>query len=619
MSWLSYKEMAKKLDVSQRTIKRWAKDPEKHGLIKREKGFHESGRNRIQLAKKTDQPVDVTKQMNIKPEDIHLAPNEYQFDHFLYKKLLGKTGDNLRQARRYYTRKFRETGEVPESLKVVDGRSVNGGNGRGSAITPEIEQRFCEMVRASAMADPSDPNFMTQRLRKIVNYRRRLLGEFPGVEISKHGLGNLVKKHRLRGFMNRADYDEENISKKVTYFNPEPVLGLIQMDGSTLKWLEMRDDKGVFRQPIVIEFFDTGSRNLLAMDLYSSESSANSVDIFSKFLKATPFPLQKVKIRPDNAPGFLNLKRPIHHLNRKYSMPDRFYMDPDFARVRAPKHKVHLESSHRALHNFEDHIIHTLSDKILERRQGVKFVNNKRITGTITRLDMTISDLAATGLIEKYRVEHNEKMHNFTEGGRTGCKWRPAEKLADFLKGRECIQFTDEDIKEFKLYGYPKSNVRTIQNDGTFQYNSRRWQVVSAEADNFKGVKTKVKLSEVDGEVYLFGPSSDGIMLGKAAAVGESVAPRKITINAEKRLKANEFEMICKYLQECEMRINADRVLGMYNQGLTLKTAVEIYAANKERYESKQNPMIVFNLFISDWGREMEKGHKVLPYANLGN
>jgi len=69
------------------------------------------------------------------------------------------------------------------------------------------------------------------------------------------------------------------------------------------------------------------------------------------------FPKKTIRLRPDCAKGFVNLKRPIHELNIKYSMPDGFYMDPDFAGVRSPKHKVHLESSHRSLHNFEIRII----------------------------------------------------------------------------------------------------------------------------------------------------------------------------------------------------------------------------------------------------------------------
>ncbi|XPS88927.1 uncharacterized protein Dvar_69460 [Desulfosarcina variabilis str. Montpellier] len=45
-------------------------------------------------------------------------------------------------------------------------------------------------------------------------------------------------------------------------------------------------------------------------------------------------------------------------------------MEPDFTGPRSPKHKVHLESSHRSLHHFEIRIIKKFADKILKTEPG---------------------------------------------------------------------------------------------------------------------------------------------------------------------------------------------------------------------------------------------------------
>lgn len=615
--WMNYEEMAAELGISYRSVRRYASEPEKYGLMRREKGPGESGRDRILLARLPEAEKPVTDFFSMAADaeypDIEDAPLHYQFRWYLHKKLVGKSGSALRQTRKYYTDLFKKTGIIPEALKEIDGRKTNGGSrcgGRAATVTPEAEARFVEMVRESALSDPSDPKFMTQRLRKIINYQRRLQQEF-GRKISRAALYRLVKTHSLKRYLDKPDYEGE-VGKVATYFNPVPVFDLVQMDGMTFKWLEIRDKNGNFRQPQVIEFYDTGSRYMLAMDAYMSESNEESVDIFCKFLTSTPFPDKKIRVRPDNAKGFLNLRRPIHHLNRDHSRPDKFFMDADFARVRAPKHKVHLESSHRALHNFEDQVILALpQEKIIESKKAVKFINGKQISGTVRRFDCTIEELRATGIIEKYREEHNTRMHNFSEGGITR-RWIPAEKLGEYLRTVECLKFTEADTEKFKAYGYPKTKA-TVRRDGTLTYKNRQWQTTDAR---FMGIKTRVRVSDLGEKLLIFEEKENGMILGSAMAVGPSTKPKFVETRSKDRSQVNDYDLISAYLEKSGMTVNHERLQEMYAKNLRLDQAVEMVTENRERYAGKAG-FIAFHLFYSDFARAKQAETKVPEYANL--
>ena len=58
-----------------------------------------------------------------------------------------------------------------------------------------------------------------------------------------------------------------------------------------------------------MKYYDTGSRYMFELQAYFSESNENSVDPFTRSLLSTDFADKKIRIRPDNAKGFVNLKR----------------------------------------------------------------------------------------------------------------------------------------------------------------------------------------------------------------------------------------------------------------------------------------------------------------------
>lgn len=269
------------------------------------------------------------------------------------------------------------------------------------------------MVRKSASSNVNSLEFVTKDLRTIVNFHRKLEDKFGIIPIDS--LYRSVHKHELKKYIDKPDYEDE-ADKVIDCFNNIEVFDKIQIDGCEFDYLEIKDQKGEWKRPVAIEFMDTGSRFMFAIEVYFSESNESTVDIFLKFLKSTAFPHKRIQIRPDNAKGFLNLKRPIRELNRKYLLPNKFYFSEDFAKVKKPKNKAHLESSHRRLHGFEDYIMEKLpKEKLIERIPGVK-INKKsgaRKIVTITRYDINIDELRTSGLIDRYKKEHNERYRTF--------------------------------------------------------------------------------------------------------------------------------------------------------------------------------------------------------------
>jgi hypothetical protein len=196
----------------------------------------------------------------------------------------------------------------------------------------------------------------------------------------------------------------------------------------------------------VIEFYDTGSRYLFVLELYFSETSLNALDLFTRFLLYGPFPQKRIRLRPDRAKGFLNLKRPIHELNIKYSLPDGFYMEPDFTGPRSPKHKVHLESSHRSLHHFEIRIIKKFADKILKQKYTVvvgaeKFSSHKSTPVFVSFCNnkLYIFEPQKDGVLlgEALCQKRSEKPKSVVEKSEKRLKQNEVEQIASYLEARQ--------------------------------------------------------------------------------------------------------------------------------------------------------------------------------------
>ncbi len=556
--------------------------------------------------------------MNIEDDDFKALPLDDQFVILLHKKIMNKTGSNKRRAKKYYTDQYRKTGIIPKPL-LLAGKGITEGrkcSGRCEVLTDEIKNRFTVMIQASCNHLDKRFIFITRDGRTIKNYHVWLEEEF-GHKISYDALRRYVKKQNLKVYLDKPDYDDDD-EQPSCYFKDVPVFDLIQIDGCRFRYFKIRGDNNSWQKPQVIEFYDTGSRYMFVLDCYFSESSQNSVNMFSQFLLSTPFPNKTIRLRPDNAKGFLNLKRPINELNLKYSLPGGFYFQPDFSRINSPKHKVHLESSHRSLHNFEMRIIKHFEHRIVKTQPGYIYKKNKRVKITVTLLDIDLDTLCKSGLIESYRCQHNEQKHYFSVDGKISA-WIPAEKFNDHFEKKQQLIFAADDVRHFMKYGFDKKKA-TVSNKGTIIFRNQSYFVAQGAKTFSRHKSTRVYVSEVAGKLLIFEYKEDGILLGEALCQKPFVKP----VKPQSAVESNEVELIMDYLEQHKMVVDSQPLIELYHQGLTLDVARSIYAQNKQRYQLystklKQPEKImgktIFNAFILDCQRQLFKSHSIAPIA----
>lgn len=551
----------------------------------------------------------------MKKEDLDHLPMDDRFMILLHKKIMDKTGSARRRAKKYYMDQYRKTGVIPKPLMlaglgIMDGRKCSG---RRRVLTEKIRKRFIEMVKASS--DPLDDRFVfiTRRGRTIKNYHAWLEQEFKR-SISLDALRRFAKLAHLKVYLEKPDFEQEE--DPGVCFKDEAVFDLIQMDGCRFRYFKIRSGDGGWAKPQVIEFFDTGSRNMFVLEAYFSESSQNSVDLFKKLLVSTPFPRKKIRLRPDNAKGFVNLKRPINELNIKYSLPGGFYLKPDFSRVNAPRDKAHLESSHRGLHYFEMQIIKHFENRIARTEPGYIYRNGKKEIITVTCLDIDLETLRRSGLIDSYRRQHNEKKHYFSVDGKTAA-WVPREKFDDTLAQCETFSFNVDDVRHFAKYGYDKIRA-TVSTKGIITFNNHSYHVAVGARNFSRHKSTRVYISNLGDKLLIFEYKQDGILLGEALRREPYEKPIKQT-GAE----PNAVELISAFLQEKKMVVDRLRLIDIHHRGLTLDAAKAIYRQNRKRYiayaiKLRQPETItgkaLFNAFILDCQRQLSNS-PVIEYA----
>ena len=540
-----------------------------------------------------------------------------RFYLLLHKKIMNKKGSAKRRAKKYYKDQYKKTGIIPEPLLLAEKGIMEGRkcSGRPRSLDEQAQNRFVEMVKASCDHASQGFIFISQKARTIKNYHHWLEAEL-NRPISLTALRRCVKRKNLKPYLNEPDF-EEDISEKYC-FAPEPVFDLIQMDGCVFRYLKIRNEKGFWQKPNVIEFYDTGSRYMFVLDTYFSESSWNSVDLFTQFLLSTPFPQKTIRIRPDNAKGFLNLKRAINGLNLSHSIPGGFYMEPDFARIHAAKEKAHLESSHRSLHNFEIRIIKAFENRIVKTEPGYLFTHGKKEKITVTFLDINLYDLKTSELIESYRHEHNSTKHFFSENGMVSS-WIPEQKLADFFSaGPEVLAFSPEQVKEYMKYGFTKTKA-TVSKKKIIRFNNQ-YYYVTIGADLFSSHKsTSVQISKYNDKLFIFEPKENGILLGEALAQ----TPPEKQVSSPAQSTANDLDLIMAFLEQNSMIVDRVALIEVYHKGLTPDTAMEIFQHNQKRYTiymkkmrqpEKRKGQALFNAFLFDCQNQQRKTH-VPPYA----
>lgn len=535
---------------------------------------------------------------------------------------MNKTGSAKRRSKKYYKDQYKKTGIIPVPLLLVEKGIMEGRkcSGRPRAIDEKTKRKFVEMVKASC--DPSSQGFIfiTRRARTIKNYHYWLEQEL-GKTISLPALRRCAKRENLKFYLEKED--EQIQSPVIHAFKSVPVFDLIQVDGCKFQYLKIRNKHGNWQKPQVIEVFDTSSRNMFILEFYFTESSLNSVDLFTRFLLSTPFPLKKIGIRPDQAKGFLNLKRPINAINLAHSTPQGFYFAPDFSRAYSPKDKAHLESSHRSLHNFEIRIIKAFENRIVKTIPEYTFKRGKKEKITVTLLDITLQELRISNMLSEYRNEHNHTQHYFTEDGVVSA-WVPAQKFDDFLSNQaDILNFNPDQVQEYMKYGYRKIKA-TVSKSRTIRHDNRDYYVTSG-ADRFsKHKSTPVKISRYKDKLFIFEQGEEGVLLGEAIAkkpFDRSPSP------APSPVPPDELDTIITLLGKHDMAVDRPALIEVYHKGLTLTRAEQVLHHNQLRYADYMKKMnqpddrknqALFNAFILDYQKLINTNH-VATYASHGD
>jgi hypothetical protein len=541
------------------------------------------------------------------PPDISQLCLDDQFMILLHKKIMNKTGSAKRRAKKYYVDQYKKTGIIPKPL-LLAGRGIMEGrkcSGRPPALSCDVKNRFIQMLKASCDADDDNFIYVTRKARTVSVFHKFLEEEFQK-KISIHALYRLVAQQNLQLYLKKPDFDQPPLKG---FFNPEQVFDLVQVDGCSFQYIKIRDENQKWCKPQVIEFYDTGSRYMFVLEFYFSETSLNALDLFTRFLLDVPFPKKRIRLRPDRAKGFLNLKRPIHELNIKYSLPDGFYLEADFTGRRSPKHKVHLESSHRSLHHFEIRIIKKFEDAIVKTEPGFCFKGNKKEPIVVTCLDISLEQLRCSRMLELYRRQHNDSAHRFSEGGKT-LKWVPGEKLAAYLSAQQAMEFDPQHVQSFIRYGFDKRKA-VVSTQKTITYDKQKYSVVVG-AEKFSSHKsTPVAVSCCNNKLYIFEPKKDGVFLGEALCQQPSQKPKSVVQKSEKRLKQNEVEHIAAYLEARHMSVDMKSLIACYRNGLTFNIAKTVFENNTKRYdrlvaklhEPDRAGFVRFNAFVIDYNR----------------
>lgn len=536
------------------------------------------------------------------------------FEALLFRKLIGKTPSTASSLRSYYRKLYQKTGEIPPALVVGDGRRFAG---KKSTLDKAIQNRFIDMVAKAS--DATDIfNYYTQDQRKVTVFHENLEREF-GRSIAINQLYSLVRSCNLRRYLELPD-DEIAKQKMPGFFKAEPVGSLVQMDGVEADYLEIMAD-GRWRKPIWIELMDLGSRKLLAMHAYLSESNEHSVDIFMRFLRGNNFAQREMRIRPDQAGGFRNLKRPIKELNNRYAYPGGFAFIDDFARAGTPKDKAHLESSHRNAHkSLERGIINhfSLLGKIDSQYKKQKKTGNNLKTVTVTRLSIGLDELNGCGMTEAYMHRHNSKVHRFSEDG-TQRSWAPNDRWTEYLTSYQTFEFKPEDIELCRVYGYTKA-AATINKEGTITYQKRKYYVANTDLWS-RASSTKVKVSLIDDRLAFFKDSDEGVLLGYADALQAPVKSEKLVDKEKAKVVKihtdNEFFSMVTELKRVGMLVDEAKLRQMVADGLTFEMASQLLLDNSERYGSRPGTLVPFNLFSSDVKKLLAAVNpvKLVPYA----
>jgi hypothetical protein len=251
------------------------------------------------------------------------------------------------------------------------------------------------------------------------------------------------------------------------------------------------------------------------------------------------------------------------------------------------------------------------------------FNQGKKETITVTFLDITLEDLRNSGLIEKYRNDHNRNKHYFSENGRIQ-PWVPEQKMERFLSEQTTtLAFSPGQVHEYMKYGLGKVKA-TVSPKRTIRHAKQDYYVTIG-ADLFSRQKsTPVKISSYRDKLYIFEPGDDGVLLGEALACKPFEGSPEIT---DMDVPPDELTRIIHFLEQYSMHVDRPALIELYHRGIDLEQAKTIYMQNQQRYDTymkkmrqpvQQKRKALFNAFALDCHKSMHPGHGA-PYALHGD
>jgi len=611
--------MAGKLGISEQAVRKRAGTPDKYGWKVKKMVRKDGGTGRLEIRVDEQFPMfpetaetgfdknGPADQYDSGSEDLTNSETagtefnkDWEFENLLAKKMLGRS----RSLGTYYRGLYRKTGVIPRGLHT-SGRDGRMYSGRRPSVDEDVERRFVEIITRSANDPIESPDFKPNRLRKVTHFHEQLEEEFEK-KISLQSLWRIVREHDLRQYFIRPDSDDEKFVDNAAFHYPAiPVFDLIQVDGCTLRYFKIQNQKGEWQSPHIIECYDTGSRYMLTLEAYFSESYQSCTDLFCKFMASCRFPNRNINFRPDNALGFLNLKRPIREINRKYMSLNGFFLNDDYAAPLNAKAKVHLERSHGNLHSFEDFIIRRATkdcDRV-DRKIETRVIGGRVEKVAITYLDMVLKEFRGMGFLEEYQERHNKRKGKFTENG-IRKEWCPENKFNEFSANQtDSIRFAEKDIESLRRYGYPKELINTPKGK-VMVYKKHRYRIISGHS-KLRRCK-KVRVSEHEGTLHFFEDADDGIHIGDAKATrAPERSEKRERHKKDAKQEQNEFDLICVFLENAGLSPDESNIRNLYYfEGLTLEITMDLVNTNRAKYEKyagTDKGFIAFNLFCGDF------------------
>jgi hypothetical protein len=555
----------------------------------------------------------------------------YTFEDLLYRHLLGRNPASKRTLKCKYTKQYTETGIIPPVLFAngVDGRK--GRSGLKSTLPEDIKNRFEAMIKERA--DKEAATFRTKRHRRVTVMHRALEKELDQV-IAIHKLTNFLKSRPDLKTLIKMEDAEKITNKTPSAFPMIPVGNVIMMDGVEADYFELVGGDLIKKplKPVWIELFDTGSRKLMAMHAYGSESNENSADIFNRFIRGNDFAHQYMHIRPDNAKGFLNLKHVLHELNQHCkATKGGFTFIDDYARPLKPKDKAHLESSHRLFHDWEDVVIthYEQLGRVVGRRSATRRISNKVVDITITQIDVTLEEFNASGLTQDYVNFHNyNDKHRFTEDGVQKI-WSPAQRwdahIESYMMANdgEVLRFGEAESRLVMIHGCRKHDA-TIGKDGTITFQRQKYSVAPELLEQglwSRHASTAVKVGRLsDDSLAVFTPKEDGKFIAEATVIIGAVKPQHIAEKETAKIeKVHEKTERSQMIERCNAHgfvfNSAFEIEQLIAKGLTLALTDHLLANPKDqnqytRYKGKTSA----SLFRADFFAHLAANKTITPY-----